>query len=322
MIISAIRFEAVTKEFSNMARLAVDHCSLEVDKGQFVVLLGPSGCGKTTLLKMVNRLYEPSSGTIYLNGTDIRQVSTTTLRRQIGYVIQQVGLFPHMTVAQNIGVVPNLLGWPKKRIQERVDELLALVDLPPAEYRARYPAQLSGGQQQRIGVARALAGDPEFILMDEPFGAVDAITRTSLQNEMLLLQQKLHKTILFVTHDVDEALRLANKIVIMRDGKIVQYDTPLHILNQPADAFVKELMGGGDLLRQLGLMRVEAAMQKLPPQFRLDSEPTIAQDDDLRQALSRLLQSDISALVVTDDQTPVGLLTLNDIRATTEKTDR
>jgi osmoprotectant transport system ATP-binding protein len=311
---SAIRFENVTKEFSNMARSAVDHCTLEVDKGQFVVLLGPSGCGKTTLLKMVNRLYEPSSGTIYLDGVDIRQMNVNKLRRQIGYVIQQTGLFPHMTVAQNIATVPNLLRWPKQQTDQRVDELLALVDLPPAEYRTRYPAQLSGGQQQRVGVARALAGNPEFILMDEPFGAVDAITRMSLQDEMITLQKKLRKTILFVTHDVDEALRLADRIVIMRDGKIVQYDTPLNILNHPADAFIKELMGGGDIVRQLGLIRVEVAMQKLPADFHVDGQPTINCEQDLRHALSILLQPGATALLVLDQQTPVGLLTLDDLR--------
>ncbi len=314
---SAIRFENVTKEFSNMARSAVDHCTLAVDKGQFVVLLGPSGCGKTTLLKMVNRLYEPSSGTIYLDGVDIRQLNVNKLRRQIGYVIQQTGLFPHMTVAQNIATVPNLLRWPKQQTDQRIDELLTLVDLPPAEYRTRYPAQLSGGQQQRVGVARALAGNPEFILMDEPFGAVDAITRTSLQDEMISLQKKLRKTILFVTHDVDEALRLADKIVIMRGGKIVQYDTPLNILNHPVDAFVKELTGGGDMVRQLSLMRTEAAMHPLPPNFQVDHQPTIRGDQDLRQALSLLLQPDTTALLVMQQQTPVGLLTLDDIRAAT-----
>ncbi len=301
-----------------MARLAVDHCTLAVEKGEFVTLLGPSGCGKTTLLKMVNRLYEPSSGTIYLDGVDIRQLNVNTLRRQIGYVIQQVGLFPHMTVAQNIGTVPTLLGWPKQKIQARVDELLALVDLPPTEYRARYPAQLSGGQQQRVGVARALAGDPEFILMDEPFGAVDAITRTSLQAEMLALQRKLRKTILFVTHDVDEALRLADKIVIMRGGKIVQYDTPLNILNHPVDAFVKELTGGDDTVRQLSLVRAQAAMQALPTNFHVTNQPTINYHQDLRHALSMLLRPTTPALVVVDEQKqPIGLLALDDIRAAT-----
>jgi len=312
---SAIRFEDVTKEFPNQARPAVDHCTLAVEKGQLVVLLGPSGCGKTTLLKMVNRLYEPSSGTIYLDGSDIRQMNETPLRRQIGYVIQQAGLFPHMTVAQNIGVVPSLLHWPKAKIRERIDELLTLVALPPAEYRERYPAQLSGGQQQRVGVARALAGNPEFILMDEPFGAVDAITRASLQEEMLLLHRKLRKTILFVTHDVDEALRLADKMVVMRAGKIVQYATPLELLSHPVDAFVNELVGGDDMVRQLGLVRVEAAMKQLPPQFQVNGQPTIACDTNLRQALSTLLRTNAPTLVVVDDQTPVGLLTLDNLKA-------
>lgn len=317
-----LRFDHVTKQFPGMDRLAVDDCSLTVDDGEFIVLLGPSGCGKTTLLKMVNRLYDPSSGTIYLDDQDIQQANVTQLRRQIGYVIQQVGLFPHMTVAQNIRVVPELLGWEKSRMSERVDELLALVDLPPAQYRDRYPSQLSGGQQQRVGVARALAGDPDLILMDEPFGAVDAITRASLQDEMLKLQRQLRKTILFVTHDVDEALRLADRIVIMRAGKIVQYDTPIDILSQPADAFVNELVGGDDMVRQLGLVRVESAMQDLPATFHLNGQPTIACDQNLREALSRLLRTNAGALVVLDDEIPTGLLTLDDIRAKTEESDR
>lgn len=317
-----LRFDHVTKQFPGMDRLAVDDCSLTVDDGEFIVLLGPSGCGKTTLLKMVNRLYDPSSGTIYLDDQDIQQANVTQLRRQIGYVIQQVGLFPHMTVAQNIRVVPELLGWEKSRMGERVDELLALVDLPPAQYRDRYPSQLSGGQQQRVGVARALAGDPDLILMDEPFGAVDAITRASLQDEMLKLQRQLRKTILFVTHDVDEALRLADRIVIMRAGKIVQYDTPIDILSQPADAFVNELVGGDDMVRQLGLVRVESAMQDLPATFHLNGQPTIACDQNLREALSRLLRTNAGALVVLDDEIPTGLLTLDDIRAKTEESDR
>lgn len=316
-----LRFDHVTKQFPGMDRLAVDDCSLTVDDGEFIVLLGPSGCGKTTLLKMVNRLYDPSSGTIYLDDQDIQQANVTQLRRQIGYVIQQVGLFPHMTVAQNIRVVPELLGWEKSRMGERVDELLALVDLPPAQYRARYPSQLSGGQQQRVGVARALAGDPDLILMDEPFGAVDAITRTSLQDEMLKLQRQLRKTILFVTHDVDEALRLADRIVIMRSGKIVQYDTPIDILSQPADAFVNELVGGDDMVRQLGLVRVESAMQDLPATFHLNGQPTIACDQNLREALSQLLRTNAGALIVLDDEIPTGLLTLDDIRAKAEESD-
>lgn len=315
---AAIRFEHVSKQFANAPRAAVEDCSFTVRDGSFVVLLGPSGCGKTTLLKMVNRLYEPTAGSIYLQDTDIRQMNVTELRRRIGYVIQQIGLFPHMTVAQNVAVVPNLLKWPAAKTQARVDELLALVDLPPAEYRDRYPAQMSGGQRQRVGVARALAGDPQVILMDEPFGAVDAITRSGLQDEMRHLQRKLKKTILFVTHDVEEALRLADKIVVMRAGRIVQYDTPFAILSQPANEFVYQLVGAEDMVRQLGLVRVESAMEPLPLGPPPDLRHIISQDDTLRQALSLLLRSTAAGLTVVDDGAAVGWLTLDSIRQATE----
>lgn len=316
-----LRFEQVSKQFSGMARPAVDNCSFSVDDGQFIVLLGPSGCGKTTLMKMVNRLYDPSSGTIYWDGKDIQQINATALRRQIGYVIQQIGLFPHMTVAQNVQVVPKLLGWKQARMDERADELLAQVDLPPEQYRDRYPSQLSGGQQQRVGVARALAGDPDLILMDEPFGAVDAITRTSLQDEMMRLQGQLKKTILFVTHDVDEALRLADQIVIMRAGKVVQYAPPIEILTKPADAFVRELIGADDMVRQLGLVRVASIMQALPRDFQQNGHPTVGVGQTLREALSIFLRSDTDALVVLDGKRPAGLVTLHDIRASTDNGD-
>ena len=312
---TAIRFENVTKQYANAARPAVDSVSCDVDEGSFVVLLGPSGCGKTTLLKMVNRLYEPTSGTIYLGQQDIREMDATTLRRQIGYVIQQIGLFPHMTVAQNVGIVPDLLNWEPERIRQRVDELLALVDLPPDEYRDRYPSQMSGGQRQRVGVARALAGDPDVILMDEPFGAIDAITRTGLQDELIKLQRKLKKTILFVTHDVEEALRLADKIIILKDGRIVQYDTPFNTLSHPANQFVYDLVGADDIIRQLGLVRVDLAMKPLPADFVQNGRPTIARDDNLRRALSMLLNSNAPALTVTENDRPVGLLTLSNIQA-------
>jgi osmoprotectant transport system ATP-binding protein len=270
---------------------------------------------------MVNRLIEPSAGTIRLEGVDVRGMEVTSLRRQIGYVIQQIGLFPHMTVAENIGVVPELLDWPKKRVEQRIDELLTLVDLPPEEYRRRYPAQLSGGQQQRVGVARGLAGDPKLLLMDEPFGAIDAITRAGLQNELLSLQRRLKKTVLFVTHDVEEALYLAHKIVVMREGRIVQYDSPLNILARPADEFVYQLVGADDIVRQLSLVRVESGMRPLPAaaeEIRLGSLPTISCDADLRSALSRLLRTGNETLLVHDDGTPVGLLTLDDIRSSAE----
>ncbi|MCL4263759.1 MAG: ABC transporter ATP-binding protein [Anaerolineae bacterium] len=311
---SAIRFEQVSKQYAQGSQTAVANASFAVAEGSFVVLLGPSGCGKTTLLKMVNRLIEPTSGTIYLDEQDSRTMDATTLRRQIGYVIQQIGLFPHMTVAENVAVVPDLLKWPKQEIVARVDEMLALVDLPPEQYRDRYPAQLSGGQQQRVGVARALAGDPKVILMDEPFGAVDAITRTGLQEALLHLQRRLHKTILFVTHDVEEALRLADKMVVMKDGRVHQYDTPFNILKNPADDFVRELVGADDMVRQLGLIRVEAAMQPLPPDFTRNGQPTIPQDSSLRQALSLLLGDGVTSLVVTEGAEPVGVLTLRQIQ--------
>ena len=312
----SIQFDHVSKRFPGAARPAVDDVSLTVEGGAFVVLLGPSGCGKTTLLKMVNRLYEPTGGAIAIDGTDIRTLPVTALRRQIGYVIQQVGLFPHMTVARNIAVVPQLLGWEKRRITARVDELLDLIGLPPDEYRGRYPAQLSGGQQQRVGLARALAADPGVMLMDEPFGAIDAITRAGLQEEMARLQRTLRKTILFVTHDVEEALRLGDLIVVMREGRVVQSGTPLSVLTQPADQFVHDLIGADDMVRQLGLLRVEETMAA-PPDGGAASDgalPAVQRDDTLRHALSLLFQTNAPALVVREGAQAVGSLSLEQIR--------
>lgn len=312
---SAIQFDRVSLKFPGNARLAVNEVTCEIEAGRLVVILGPSGCGKTTLLKMVNRLYEPTGGTIHLDGMDVRQMQATTLRQQIGYVIQQSGLFPHMTVAQNIGVVPRLLGWDRAVTQARVDELLTLVALSPEDYRDRYPAQLSGGQQQRVGVARALAGNPQVILMDEPFGAIDAITRTVLQDEILRLQRQLKKTILFVSHDVEEALRLADYILILRDGQVVQYDTPFNILTRPADRFVYNLMGADDMVRQLSLLRVETAMMDAPPNYHhTEAEHTIARHDNLREALSLILRTGARRLTVLENGMAVGFLTLEHIR--------
>src|SRR5215211_1416164 len=222
----AIVFEHVTRRFPGATLPAVDDVSLEVEPGNFVVLFGPSGCGKTTLLKMVNRLYEHDAGRILVEGREARSFKVTDLRRRIGYVIQSTGLFPHMTVAKNIATVPEMLHWDKKRISRRVDDLLELVGLTPSEYCERYPAQLSGGEQQRVGLARAMAADPSIMLMDEPFAAIDNITRRRLQDELLDIQGKIRKTILFVTHDVEEALRLADEIAVMNEGRVLQYDTP------------------------------------------------------------------------------------------------
>lgn len=222
---------------------AVREVALTIEAGSFTVLLGPSGSGKSTLLRTINRLIEPTSGTIRIDGADVRSLDAVTLRRGIGYVIQAVGLFPHLTVGTNVGVVPTLLGWPADRIRQRVDELLALVRLDPARYRSRYPRALSGGEQQRVGVARALAARPRVLLMDEPFGAVDAIVRASLQDELRAIHRELGTTIVFVTHDVDEALRLADRIVVVANGTIAQSDTPERVLAAPANETVRRLIG-------------------------------------------------------------------------------
>jgi len=308
---SAVVFDDVAKRYGSTGRAAVDGCSLTVEQGQFVVLLGPSGCGKTTLLKMVNRIIEPTSGHISVDGRDVQSMPATELRRHIGYVIQQVGLFPHMSVEQNIAVVPQLLGWPRARIAERTDMLLEMVGLPPADYRKRRPRQLSGGQQQRVGLARAMAADPSTLLMDEPFGAIDAITRTRLQDELLRIQSQVRKTVLFVTHDVEEALRLADLLVVMREGRIVQAGSPRSILEGPADDFVSELVGAGDVLRRLSLIPV-AEMMKAGVANGADA--TVRRDDSLRTALALLIGEGAQSLRVVDDTgRPVGRLDLADL---------
>jgi osmoprotectant transport system ATP-binding protein len=315
--VNEIRYEQVSKVYPGETSPAVREVSLRVGQGTFAVFLGPSGCGKTTLLKMTNRLIEPTSGTILLDGDDIRRLPVTQLRRRMGYVIQQVGLFPHMTVAQNVAVVPELLNWPKARVMGRVEELLDLVKLPPQIYRGRYPAQLSGGQQQRVGLARALAADPDLLLMDEPFGALDALTRGQMQEEIRELHQRLKKTILFVTHDVDEALRLADEIVVLRAGEVVQAGAPCELLSYPADDFVRQLMGSDDRVRQLGLMRVETAMSPLPPG---DLSPSVSDAHlpggaSLREALSLFLKPGVQRVIISQDGQPAGQLTFEQVRA-------
>ena len=255
---ATIRLEKLSKEFPGQEEPAVKELSMEIYEGEIVVLVGPSGCGKTTTMKMINRIIEPSSGRIYISGEDVTDKNPDELRRHIGYVIQQIGLFPHMTIADNIATVPKMLGWDKERVSKRVDELLETVHLPNS-YRDRYPKELSGGQRQRIGVARAMAADPPIMLMDEPFGAVDPITRERLQDEFLRLQQEiLQKTIVFVTHDIDEAIKLGDRIAILRDqSEIAQYDKPETILTDPADEYVEDFIGSGASLKRLSLSKVE-----------------------------------------------------------------
>lgn len=238
----AVEFEDVSKKFPGAAANAVDHVSFQVEEGELVTILGTSGCGKTTLMKMINRLYDPTSGRIHVFGEDISKTDPVLLRRRIGYVIQQVGLFPHMTVEKNVATVPDILKWDKEKTDQRIEELLKLVNLDPEEYKNRYPAQLSGGQQQRVGLARALAADPQIMLLDEPFGAIDAINRSNLQDELLAIHRRSGKTFLFVTHDVTEALKLGTKVMIMDRGRIQQFDTPREVLDHPANDYVASLM--------------------------------------------------------------------------------
>lgn len=250
-----IRLEDVSKRYGDA--VAVDGLSLQVEDGEVCVLIGPSGCGKTTTLRMINRLIEPTSGSIFVNGRDTAGVRPEQLRRSIGYAIQSVGLFPHMTVAANIAVVPELMRWQKSRISGRVDELLTLVGLNPAEYAGKYPRQLSGGEAQRVGVARALAADPPILLMDEPFGAVDPLNREKLQAQFARIQQDLRKTVILVTHDLDEAIRLADRIAIMEAGRLQQYDTPEAILSKPANKFVHDFVGTDRALKRLSRLAIE-----------------------------------------------------------------
>lgn len=238
----AIVYENVCKKFNNSEAYAVDHVSAEIEHGEFITILGSSGCGKTTLLKLTNRLYDADGGRVLVEGKDIAGVDPVELRRSMGYVIQQVGLFPHMTVRDNITAIPALMKWDKARMEERTDELLAMVGLNPEEFKDRYPHQLSGGQQQRVGLARALVLDPDIMLMDEPFGAIDAITRLSLQNELIRIHKDIGKTFLFVTHDIGEAFKLGDRVMVMNEGNLLQFDTPRRIASEPAGGFVRSLI--------------------------------------------------------------------------------
>jgi osmoprotectant transport system ATP-binding protein len=308
-----IVLDDVTKTYPDARGAAVDHLSMEIPAGEIVVLVGPSGCGKTTTMRMINRLIEPTSGRITIDGRDAQSLDDVKLRRTIGYVIQQIGLFPHLSIAQNIALVPKMLGHDKGQIRERVDEMLDLVGLDPAEYRQRYPRQLSGGQQQRVGVARALAADPPIMLMDEPIGAVDPITRTRLQDEFLAVQEGLGKTIVFVTHDFDEAIKMGDRIAILRSGsKIAQYDTPQAILTNPADEFVEGFIGRGATLKRLALERI-GDLQLRPVSQAGTSPTTIEVTASLHDALDMMLGEDDEALAVVRRGQRVGSISFDDV---------
>ena len=308
-----IEIEHLTKRFDPLAAPAVDDITLSIAEGEICVLIGPSGCGKTTTMRMINRMIEPDGGRIAISGRDVTHIDPVELRRSVGYVIQQVGLFPHMTIAENVATVPRLLGWDASRIARRVDELLARVDMEPTRYRDRFPRELSGGQKQRVGVARALAADPPVMLMDEPFGALDPITREALQDEFLRLLYELRKTIVFVTHDIDEALKMGTRIAILRAGRVVQFDRPEAILARPADPFVEAFVGSDRALKRLALGEVgDHAVAGFAP----EGAPRIFGNANLRDGLSLLLDADVDVAAVVDARGEHnGVITLDAIRA-------
>lgn len=310
-----IAFKGITKQFPGSAAPVIDAVTFDVPEGQTCMLVGTSGAGKTTLLRMVNRLIEPTSGAILIDGRNVLEENPIALRRRIGYVIQQIGLFPHMTVEENIRVTAEVAGgWSKERLARRVDELLELVGLPPSDYRKRFPRELSGGQQQRVGLARALATDPTVLLMDEPFGALDDITRSHMQDELARIQRNVHKTILFVTHDMDEAFKLGDQIAVLHQGKLIQLGTPVALLTRPANDFVKRLVGADNVLRQLEFLPVTSALDAAP--LPHDNLGCISPETSLLAAMLKLIETNALALLIAEDgHPPLGYVTLASITA-------
>lgn len=312
-----IRLEELTKIFETRdgRAVAADHVSMEVREGEICILLGPSGCGKTTTLKMINRLIPPTSGKVFINGQDTTDYDTITLRRGVGYVIQQIGLFPNMTVAGNIGVVPQMLGWDKPRIDRRVAELLEMVSLDPAVFMHRFPKELSGGQQQRVGVARALAADPPVLLMDEPFGAIDPINRGLIQDEFLKMQRKLGKTILFVSHDIDEAVKMGDKIALFSEGRLQQFDSPDNVLAHPANDFVADFVGRDRTLKRLPLACAADVLERDVSQADVGAvHIRVSLSDDLRTVVSLMFAHELDRLPCVDTQGRyAGCITLSGI---------
>ena len=309
-----IRLTGLSKRFAGSAQAAVDNVSLDIAEGEVCVLIGPSGCGKTTTMRLINRMIEPDAGRIEVGGKDVTHMDVVALRRSIGYVIQQVGLFPHMTIADNIATVPRLLGWEPPRIERRIDELLELVGLDSATYRTRWPRELSGGQKQRVGVARALAADPPVMLMDEPFGAIDPITRTRLQDEFLAILGRLRKTIVFVTHDLDEAVRMGSRVAVMRQGRIEQFDTPEALLASPVNEFVEAFVGDDRALRRLALVSVESALER--GSAGSAHAPRIDSKASLRDALAQMLAAGAEETQVVDASgASIGRVTMRGVLA-------
>ncbi len=299
--IPAISFKNVSKKFADAEYFSVKNVSLDIAQGEFVTIMGTSGSGKTTLLKMVNQLYDITDGDIEFYGKSVKTLDPIQQRRQIGYVIQSAGLFPHMTVEQNIAVVPQILKWDKERIRERVMELLRLLDMDPAIYAKRFPRQLSGGQQQRVGIARALAANPDVLLMDEPFGAIDAITRSALQQELLRLQREFKKTILFVTHDIEEAFLLGDRTLIMDKGELQQFAAPCDIMLHPANEFVSRLVSAGDVVKRIKIITVGSIMR--PCSSRIESDSAFfAQDTPIEKAIFTFRGDRSKAMFVTNQQ--------------------
>ncbi|MFJ6411865.1 ABC transporter ATP-binding protein [Terribacillus saccharophilus] len=308
-----IHFNDVKKIYNGNVK-AIEDMNFTVEKGELVIMLGPSGCGKTTLLRMVNQLESITDGDIMLNGKSVRHSNKIEMRRNIGYVIQSNGLFPNMNIEDNAMIVPNLLGWDRKKMRDRFNNLMELVGLNPDEYRKRYPHELSGGQQQRVGVARALAADPPVMLMDEPFGALDPIIRTHLQEEFLQIQKELKKTILFVSHDIDEAVKMADKIALLKGGKMMQYAEPARMLNKPANSFVAEFVGQDRVLKSMSLYTVKdlANALTLKPVLESPDSQNINENLSLRVAISKILNQEADQLIVENDNgTRKGSITLD-----------
>ena len=302
-----LSLQKVTKIYPGAGHIkAVNELSFDLEEGEICTVVGPSGCGKTTAMKMINRLIPITNGKIFIDGSDISRLNTIELRRRIGYVIQNIGLFPNMTIGENIAIIPKLLKWDRAKIDEKVQGLLELVNLDPDEFRDRYPKELSGGQQQRIGVARAMAGDPPIMLMDEPFGAIDPINREHLQNEFLKVQEKVKKTIVFVTHDIDEAIKMGDKICLLRDGKLVQFASPEEMLTYPKNEFVADFVGGDRTLKRLNLFTIKRAMRTDPPVIR--------EGESIETAQNMFKETHGDYLIAVDSEgTLTGMLKRHDI---------